>query len=94
MKKTIALLILLLLPASIYAQARNEIPMYGGMDDRMTFKLLVETYRHAPRLFAALNEVSLGPPAVIVAGPNRGIINLQSFRKCRVGQMGNVEKDS
>jgi len=44
------------------------IPMYGGIDDRMTFKLLLETYRHAPRLFAALNEVSLGPPAVIVAG--------------------------
>jgi Flp pilus assembly protein TadD len=31
MNKRIALLILLLLPASIYAQARNEIPMYGGI---------------------------------------------------------------
>jgi hypothetical protein len=44
------------------------IPMYSGMEDRMTLKLLLETYRHAPRLFAALGEVSLGPPLIIVAG--------------------------
>jgi len=44
------------------------IPMYSGIDDRMTLKLLVETYRHAPRLFAALGEVSLGPAGVIFAG--------------------------
>jgi len=43
-------------------------PMYSGIEDRMTLKLLLETYRHAPRLFATLGEVSLGPPLVIVAG--------------------------
>jgi hypothetical protein len=44
------------------------IPMYSGIEDRMTLKLLMETYRHAPRLFAALGEVSLGPAALIFAG--------------------------
>jgi hypothetical protein len=44
------------------------IPMYSGIEDRMTLKLLIGAYRHAPRLFAALGEVSLGPPAVIVGG--------------------------
>jgi hypothetical protein len=44
------------------------IPMYGGIEDRMTLRLLVEAYRHAPRLFSGLSEVSLGPPSVIVAG--------------------------
>ena len=31
MNKTVALLILLLIPTCIYGQARNEIPMYGGI---------------------------------------------------------------
>ena len=31
MNRIVAVLILLLIPASIYAQARNEIPMYGGI---------------------------------------------------------------
>lgn len=44
------------------------IPMYSGIADRMTLKLLLETYGHAPRLFAALSEVSLGPATVIVSG--------------------------
>jgi hypothetical protein len=44
------------------------IPMYSGIADRMTLKLLLKTYGHAPRLFAALGEVSLGPTIVIVAG--------------------------
>ncbi|HEY4089380.1 MAG TPA: hypothetical protein VGM43_25800, partial [Bryobacteraceae bacterium] len=44
------------------------IPMYAGIEDRMTLKLLLETYGHAPRLFAALGEVSLGSTAVIAAG--------------------------
>jgi hypothetical protein len=44
------------------------IPMYSGMEDRMTLKLLLETYRHTPHLFAALSEVSLGPTTMIIVG--------------------------
>jgi hypothetical protein len=44
------------------------IPMYSGIEDRMTFKLLVETYRHSAHLFSALSEVSLGSPWVIAVG--------------------------
>jgi hypothetical protein len=44
------------------------IPMYGGLQNRMTLKLLVETYRDSSRLFKALSEVSPGPAELIVSG--------------------------
>ena len=44
------------------------IPMYSGLEDRMSLRLTLAAYLHAPERFAALGDASLGPPGLIFAG--------------------------
>lgn len=44
------------------------IPVYGGVDGRISLLSLFDIYRRLPALLARLGEVSLGPPSVVFVG--------------------------